>query len=473
MSITRVIRASCRPKLLQTLSRPCSHFIHNKSAAALPETDDCAIPLKPTWSVDELLSSYPRPTISSKTLDHLHRLSALIPPEEGSKARQELTAQLEDMVKLVEAVKLVDARESVPDSSVDAIPDGRIWAENTGIDLQEFPGAAEEEVLEQQQLLSYAARTENDLYIVDADRNNKAIKASFSQQLDMFFPRIAVALVLGSVYALAAGPANNTIVPRTCGTTISPEEIIAAEKHFNENKIDALTFDAAAAANVEVYFHVISEDTTQAGGNLPDSLISAQIDALNDGYSGSGLTFTLAGTTRTVNSNWFNNVGPDSSLQTTMKRQLRQGDEATLNLYSVGFTSGDGAGLLGYSTFPSSYADNPQDDGVVFLFSSVPNGGTTNYEEGKTVTHEVGHWVGLYHTFQGGCSGAGDSVSDTPPEASAASGCPTGRDTCSGGGVDPIHNYMDYSYDSCMNQFTSGQITRFKSQLRTYRGISL
>ena len=145
----------------------------------------------------------------------------------------------------------------------------------------------------------------------------------------------------------------------------------------------ALKADAAAAATIKVYFHVVQKDSTLSGGNIPDSMIADQIDVLNEDYASTGLSFVLANTTRTTNSQWFNQVGPDSTLQTTMKKTLRQGGVADLNVYTVGFVSGSGAGLLGYSTFPADYASDPTDDGSVILFSSLPGGSTPTFNEGK------------------------------------------------------------------------------------------
>ena len=135
----------------------------------LVETDDCAIPLKPTWSVDDLLSSYPRPTISSSALDRLHVLSALIPPEEGTPEHTNLIRELEDLVKLVESVRLSNMpSDSTPTQGV---ADARVCAENAGIDLQKVPsGAHDREALDPAELLSQASRTENGLYVMHSDR---------------------------------------------------------------------------------------------------------------------------------------------------------------------------------------------------------------------------------------------------------------------------------------------------------------
>jgi hypothetical protein len=107
-----------------------------------------------------------------------------------------------------------------------------------------------------------------------------------------------------------------------------------------------------------------------------ESQLENQVSVMNADYSGSGLTWTLGNISRVTNADWFNNAGPDSSQQTDMKEQLRVGGVDALNVYTVGFTSGSGQGLLGYATFPSDYKSNPKDDGIVMLFSSVPGGST-------------------------------------------------------------------------------------------------
>lgn len=170
-----------------------------------------------------------------------------------------------------------------------------------------------------------------------------------------------------------------------------------------------------------------------------DSVLQEQFDVLAADYAPYGISMTLAGTTQTVNPTWSNDNG-----EMEMKSELRQGSYSDLNIYFQDNLGGN----LGYCYFPTNAPEGSDAfirDGCSVLSTSVPGGSAEGFNLGKTAVHEAGHWFGLYHTFQGGCSGSGDGVSDTPAQSSPSSGCPVGRDSCSGGGVDPIHNYMDYS----------------------------
>ncbi|KAF4568429.1 hypothetical protein EYR36_010440 [Pleurotus pulmonarius] len=255
---------------------------------------------------------------------------------------------------------------------------------------------------------------------------------------------------------------------RICGTQPSKEKIQKAEAHFGGLRSN-INLKKDSSFTVSVHWHVVSQNSTVRGGNIPDSQITDQIQVMNDAYASTGFSFQLAGTTRTVNATWFNQAEPYSIYQDEMKAALRKGGAAALNIYSVAFTSY--YGLLGYATFPYEYRYSPKDDGVVLHYGSVPGGNLEIFNLGMTATHEVGHWLGLYHTFQDGCDEPGDYVDDTPPEAYPAWGCPTDRDTCDSEGLDPIHNFMDYTDDDCVTEFTEGQGQRMREQSWTYRGI--
>ncbi|HEX8173856.1 MAG TPA: zinc metalloprotease [Pyrinomonadaceae bacterium] len=232
---------------------------------------------------------------------------------------------------------------------------------------------------------------------------------------------------------------------------------------------------ANGQVTINVYFHVVyRSDNT---GNIPDSRLDAQIAAMNEHYSGldtpayrtaasnTSFRFVRAGVTRTQNDTWYA-AGPGSAGQTEMKNALHQGTADDLNFYT-----NSGGGYLGWATFPNEYAGAPSQDGIVCYWASLPGSNYVPYNEGDTGTHEAGHWLGLYHTFQGGCLGSGDGVADTPAERAATYGCPTkAQDTCKqNAGLDPYENFMDYTDDPCMYKFSLGQSDRMDTMWSTYR----
>ena len=236
------------------------------------------------------------------------------------------------------------------------------------------------------------------------------------------------------------------------------------------------TMPASAAgkgkpAKIPVRFHVISPNGSTA--NVTQEQIDAQITVMNLAFSGfyggvdTRFRFELASVTRSVNADWFY-AGPGSPAEREMKQALWSGDLGELNFYST-----SGAGYLGWAYLPGLTEPRQYLDGIVVHWESMVGTSTRfagRYDEGKTAVHEAGHWLDLEHTFYGGCNANGDYVADTPAMKVPTSGCPEGKDTCTRDpGLDPVHNYMDYSYDSCYWEFTAGQAARMQDAHTWFR----
>ncbi|HEY5921503.1 MAG TPA: M43 family zinc metalloprotease [Kofleriaceae bacterium] len=266
------------------------------------------------------------------------------------------------------------------------------------------------------------------------------------------------------------------ISPNDCGgnsTTINQD--------YNDNR----------TLVVPVVFHVIKR--TDGTGNITPALIQSQVDILNEDFNAlagtpgamgtnSKIQFVLAkldpagnpttGINVVTNNTYFND--PGGSGTNYMKRALKWDTARYLNIYT---NNGGGSGILGYATFPSDEAGGPEDGVVlnwVYVGRNAPGG--EPYDQGRTATHEVGHYLGLYHTFQSGCGSStapftsGDLIGDTAREAQPNYGCTPVASGC--GGMSPIENYMDYSADACMTKFTAQQVNRMRCSIVNFRWIN-
>jgi hypothetical protein len=244
-------------------------------------------------------------------------------------------------------------------------------------------------------------------------------------------------------------------------------EIAARTARILADKAPALDRRAGrrAAGTIPVYVHVM---TAEGGnGNVTGARVSRQMEVLNAAFSGAespgvaadtGFRFVLADIERHVDNAWHKD-----RQSAVYRAKTRRGGVGALNVWLVGFRD------LGVATFPWEYASSPKLDGVRVHYDSLPGRGLANYDLGKTLVHEVGHWLGLYHTFQGGCTELNDEVADTAAQSGPTHGCPVGSDTCAMPGLDPVNNYMDYSYDACYSAFTPGQAQRMQQMAVAYR----
>lgn len=237
-------------------------------------------------------------------------------------------------------------------------------------------------------------------------------------------------------------PATNlTIKHFNCGVSRA-----SASKHFNETirflarntRHSAIGLDSgigtrapavlkrqkvSPALVVNTYLHLLT--TTAKAGTLTKKQATAQVAALNRAYKPIGITFNLKNVSITANDAWAVAEGSDMD---AVKQALRGGTYADLNLY---FHSDLTGGILGTCTLPSQVTAGTTrsqyvSDGCNINANTMPGGSLTGYNKGMTAVHETGHWLGLLHTFEGySCSGEGDSIADTPMQATSTDGCPS------------------------------------------------
>ncbi|MBO9663946.1 zinc metalloprotease [Dokdonella sp.] len=270
------------------------------------------------------------------------------------------------------------------------------------------------------------------------------------------------ALVLGQFCRSASASPD---VLRSVDDTGSPEWFAPGLSEALERRgaLPSGESDPNAPLDVDLVLHSLSGPALE--GDLLEQTIQRQMEVLNAAFGIAGIRFRLAEVRRYPDSAYFDACFPTTEQGVQMKTELAVDPARVVNVYACRLLL---PYVAGYGSLPNEFPEDDARHGVVLDYGAFP-GGAPPLDLGHTLVHEMGHYFGLLHTFQGGCDGEGDFVADTPAEAEPAYGCQVGRNTCPQAGVDPVTNFMDYSDDACTDHFTAGQRSRMRSLLAELR----
>jgi hypothetical protein len=275
-----------------------------------------------------------------------------------------------------------------------------------------------------------------------------------------------LSLALVCLLGAASAQAGQEPFAVCAGRTVDPETALWIEE-LTERLRPGAALDVKPVI-IPVAFHVIASGRE---GQVSKKNIRTLMKHLNRAFRGTPFSFVLARLDFTNKPAWYNDCGPGSANEAAMKRHLARDPATTLNIYSCKpYIRPGGFYVLGYSSFPFEFPEGSSMHGVLLHPAAVPGGWDPRYNNFGLTPHEVGHYLGLMHTFQNGCQGNGDHVADTPAQAQPHNGCPADLDTCADAeGPDDVHNFMNYSDDRCSQHFTPGQVERAIQMTGTYR----
>ena len=213
---------------------------------------------------------------------------------------------------------------------------------------------------------------------------------------------------------------------------------------------------------IRTVVHVIEASTTPFINNTVDD----EIEELNRDFQETPFFFDLINTTYTISNDWSNASQWNDAMAYDISAALRVGGPSVANIFITPAVCAVGGGMASIPYERGMFPPNTYTKGDFIFYCP------TNFLQG-VLAHEAGHWLGLFHIWQGGntrnCEGPGDYVDDTPAKSVPSLLCePNPLDTCSPG-VDVSTNIMDYS--GCMRDFTPGQMQRMWYIYNKYREI--